>query len=435
MNEIKVSVVEFSSRKYYMMQYRDPITGRKVTRSTKVERTGRKRERTAAEKVAGKWESELREGRYKPPSRITWDDFRERYENEVLPSLADETGRVVFSVFNVLESIVKPDKLLDLTADRLSYFQQQLREGGRSEATISTYLAHLKSSLRWAVDMGFIREVPKIQKPKRAKSSKVMKGRPITLEEFERMLDKVPGVIYKPPKPAKDGKKKWTPPEIEEDVKARVVEAWRRLLRGLWWSGLRLGEAINLDWSDRTQLCVDMSGKRPMLRILAEHEKGNQDRLLPIAPEFAEFLEEIPEGERTGRVFKLLRKTGEPAEMGEDWVGTIIARIGRAAGVKVDTRTKLKDGKRATVTKYASAHDLRRSFGERWAPRVMPAVLQQLMRHESIDTTLKFYVGQNAQATADVIWDAYERHGNSFGNTSPKSADGRAQEKPQTHEG
>ena len=28
------------------------------------------------------------------------------------------------------------------------------------------------------------------------------------------------------------------------------VESCRHLLRGLWWSGLRLGEALNLSWDD-----------------------------------------------------------------------------------------------------------------------------------------------------------------------------------------
>lgn len=60
--------------------------------------------------------------------------------------------------------------------------------------------------------------------------------------------------------------------------------------------------------------------------------------------------------------------------------------------------------------KYASAHDLRRAFGERWAALIMPAHLQQLMRHESIETTLRYYVGANAERTADVCWEAYERH-------------------------
>jgi hypothetical protein len=59
--------------------------------------------------------------------------------------------------------------------------------------------------------------------------------------------------------------------------------------------------------------------------------------------------------------------------------------------------------------KYASAHDLRRAFGERWAARLMPAQLKELMRHESIETTLRFYVGTDAQTKADAAWAAYER--------------------------
>ena len=33
----------------------------------------------------------------------------------------------------------------------------------------------------------------------------------------------------------------------------------------------------------------------------------------------------------------------------------------------------------------------------------------ELMRHESIDTTLKYYVGRNAQRTAKVLREAYEQ--------------------------
>ena len=84
-----------------------------------------------------------------------------------------------------------------------------------------------------------------------------------------------------------------------------------------------------------------------------------------------------------------------------DWVSTVICRIGKATGVKVNTHP------RTGKVKFASAHDLRRSFGERWAPRVMPQVLKELMRHESIETTLRYYVGRDAQTTADALWAAY----------------------------
>ena len=42
---------------------------------------------------------------------------------------------------------------------------------------------------------------------------------------------------------------------------------------------------------------------------------------------------------------------------------------------------------------------------------MMPQTLMELMRHESIDTTLKFYVGWNAQATPEVLWKAAEKAG------------------------
>jgi len=60
--------------------------------------------------------------------------------------------------------------------------------------------------------------------------------------------------------------------------------------------------------------------------------------------------------------------------------------------------------------KFASAHDLRRCFAERWATRIMPQVFMELMRYESIESTMKYYVGQNAERTADVLYVAVSGH-------------------------
>ena len=37
----------------------------------------------------------------------------------------------------------------------------------------------------------------------------------------------------------------------------------------------------------------------------------------------------------------------------------------------------------------------------------MPAQLMELMRHESIETTLRYYVGTDAQRTAEAAWAAW----------------------------
>jgi integrase len=373
-NRITVSVVAYPDRKHLMMRYQEPVTRKQVARSTG---TTNRRE---AERMAAKWEAELREGRYRAPSHVSWSAFREKYEVEVVPSLAEKTGAMIGTVFNAVESILRPIQMRDLTADRMSYLQAQLRAGGRAEPTIRTYMAHLASALGWAVEVGLLTSIPKIQKPKRAKNSKIMKGRPITAEEFEQLLAKTVTVVGQ-----------------------QAADSWRHYLRGLWWSGLRLAESLELYWDRDDRLCVDLTGKRPMLRIPKEFEKGHQDRLLPITPEFAQFLLASPPEDRRGRVFNPVGLRTNAAQVDQAWVSRIVARIGKAAMVKVNTSPKT--GK----VKFASAHDLRRSFGERWSRLVMPQVLKELMRHESIETTMKYYVGHNAQLTAEVLWSAFEQ--------------------------
>jgi hypothetical protein len=50
----------------------------------------------------------------------------------------------------------------------------------------------------------------------------------------------------------------------------------------------------------------------------------------------------------------------------------------------------------------------------------MPQLLMMLMRHESIETTMKLYVRRNARTASEVLWQAYSGKseiGNSFGNS------------------
>ena len=54
----------------------------------------------------------------------------------------------------------------------------------------------------------------------------------------------------------------------------------------------------------------------------------------------------------------------------------------------------------------------------------MPPTLQELMRHESIETTLNYYVGHNAQQTAHLLWQQFgseAQKGTILGNSTPFS--------------
>ena len=197
--------------------------------------------------------------------------------------------------------------------------------------------------------------------------------------------------------------------KLPEVVGQGRVAAGRHYLEGLWWSGLRLEESLNLYWDRADKLCVDLSGKRPMLRIPAELEKGHKDRLLPMAPEFAEFLSRTPGAERKGRVFKLLTRSGGM------WLGP--GRVGRIGVLREGC------GRQGLYPPENREGEVRQPA--RPSPILRGAVvnaghaqvLMELMRHESIQTTMGFYVGRNTQTTADAVWSAYGRNRGQNGAT------------------
>ncbi len=387
---VKVYVVRVGDRPNFFLEWKDPITQRSRRKVTDVKASGLAKEKKAAERLAAELELQLNSGVAALPSKYQWAEFRQRYESEVMPGLAKQTTVKVQVVLDRVEGILNPKRLLDMTEARLSHFVAELRRSGVAETTIKGYLAHLKAALNWAVRQKLLVIMPSFPRIQRAKrgGGTPMKGRPITQEEFERMLVAVPNVVSR--------------------VK---VPEWRHYLVGLWWSGLRLEESLDL-WWDRPEKIQPMFPKdgQPLFQIPGELEKGHTDRLLPMAPEFALLLEPTPETDRTGPVFTL---NGRQGRLGSNQVSKIMSKIGKAAGVKVYTNPK-----DSAKVKFASAHDLRRAFGARWAARVMPAQLMELMRHESIETTLRFYVGTNAQRTNDVIWDAYRRDPRRFSEQS-----------------
>jgi len=396
MKRIRVIVFKPADRPFFHAQWTDPVTGKKKTRSlgTNIRRD--------AEREAGALEKELRAGTHRGPSRTTWKEFRERFEGESVPSKAPKTADKVQAMFNAVERHVNPKLLASLDADQISRFQKALRDTDKlAEPSIKGHLAYLHSALEWARLIGLLVAVPEMAMPTRTAG---MKGRAIVAEELDRMLSAVPDVVNEKPK---EGTEKSADRRADD---AARVESWRFLLRGLWWGGLRLGEALALDWTDDRNLCVDLSGKRPMFRVRAHAEKGYEDRTFPMAPEFAEMLQAMPKDRRQGFVFnpRMQRDHGKPRRC--DTISSIIVEIGKKAGVKVVERV----GKKGQTVKYASAHDLRRAFGFRWSARVMPPVLQQLMRHKDIATTMVYYVGRNAEATADTVWEAFA---NGFANS------------------
>jgi len=373
-DDINVIVVD-RGRKFLYLRYTDPLTEKKIEKSSGT------LNRAKAQKLAGEWQKQLQDGSESDRSRLTWDEFRESYLQLHGSGLSTETQSKIETVLTSFATIVGAHRVASVTSPHVAKWQASLRTAGKSEHTIASYTAHLKAAFNWAKEQGLITKVPAIKKPKRASTSEAMKGRPITAEEFDRMLAQVKEPFLAP---------------IQHD-------GFRHLLRGLWWSGLRLEESLNLWWDRLDRISIDVTSGRPLLRIPAEMEKGNQDRLYPVATEFAEMILAVPETDRRGPFFTVVTKEGKPYSRGRHAVGKIIAELGRKAGivVKVDPKSGKRD--------FASAHDLRRSFGERWAKRVEAPFLQRMMRHSAISTTLRYYSSRNAAEAAAHIDAAFHR--------------------------
>jgi hypothetical protein len=76
----------------------------------------------------------------------------------------------------------------------------------------------------------------------------------------------------------------------------------------------------------------------------------------------------------------------------------LAAHLMRSAGKRIQTSNKQTNAKQEANYKAA-----------RWASRGMPQVLMALMRHEKIETTMRYYVGRNANTVADAVWAVVEK--------------------------
>lgn len=373
-DEIHVLVKSNGGGRCLAMYYVDPVSGKRVVKTTGTT------DQRAAERAAGDWEKQLQRGGGQSPSKITWQQFRKRYEAEYLPGLSESAKRNFCAAFNCLERWMNPDRLCKLTTATMSSFQAKLRADGKlKETSMAGILRHLKAALRWGERQGMIDKAPRFTMPKAGKGN-LAKGRPITAEEYERML------------------------AAAEKVRPSDAWIWQRFITGLWLSGLRLGEALELSWDYEAPFHIDLTGKRPVFVIRAAAQKSRRDEILPMTPDFAEWLEAtFPEGEREGKVFGMRGKM--------HGVSIVMCRIGKKAGIVVNREEN----------KFASSHDLRRAFGTRWAKKVTTPVLQRLMRHASIQTTMSYYVNIDATDIADGLWATYEQekqqNGNTYGNT------------------
>ncbi|HMF16075.1 MAG TPA: tyrosine-type recombinase/integrase [Gemmataceae bacterium] len=331
---IKVWVQRFKDRSTLMLQWIDPDTGRRKSKSAETA------EPKKAEEARIDLESDLNNGRHREQSRMSWKQFRELFEAEYLPGVRPDTRAVYHNVFNLFERLSAPRLIRAINERIISAFVAGLRKlpgrrgTGMEASTIKTRLQFLHTALTWAETQNFITcpTFPTVRVPKR-------KPQAVPEESFERLLEKA----------------------------TNDPQLYAFLLCG-WLAGLRRKEAMAMEWEESERSpWVNLARNRIILP--ASFVKADEDQWVPLDPKLRETLLALP---RHGtRVFRFLAHNRRPLSL--TGISDRISELARKAGVKLSMKS------------------LRRGFGCRYAGRVPAQVLRGLMRHANIKTTMDYY--------------------------------------------
>ncbi len=406
-------------------------------------------------------------------STPTWDECVDRYLEYKRNRTRKSAYAAIVSRLKVSRQIIEARVACEpsasarpvseyVTLESLEHLQNQLLEGEccrhdrRSPMTVNTTIGAVMAFVRYLVRHRWINGVPPIEK---LVVEEPMKGRPLSEEEFHKMLDSVKAVVG-----------------------AGVADSWKFTLQVLWETGFRIQEVMNFSWDDQTKIhpvWPDGIRRYPTLAIPASQKNGRVQEI-PMLPGLLVLLDSVEERDRKGWIVnpqtveferdknrewvrptsndlkqlmndysnlaiaracgvseasvrkwcrtvgvdsgsrgrekevpqaiireiwsRGLRQGSAPSRAGScrlsvERVGRIISRIGQEARIVV------RVDEEGRAVKYASAHDIRRGCALRLInDGVSAETLKLVLRHSDFATTEKFYGAvRSAQAAAREI--------------------------------
>jgi integrase len=326
----------FPDRSTLQLQWVDPVTNRRKTKSAETS------DEDVAESKRKDLEYELTHGLYQEPARLTWERFREQFEEEYVAPLRQNTRENYRSMLDLFEELCNPKQLRSVTERTVSAFVAGMRKrptrgrDGMQPGTIKVRLQFLHTALSWAVEQKMLPAVPRFPTVKVPKK----KPQPIPAESFEKILAKA-----------------------TDDAPMATY-----LLCG-WLAGLRLSEALHME-GEPTNAAAYIDLTRQRIVLPAEIAKSVEDQWVPLDPVLREALLALP---RHGKKVFRFEDPREGHLISLSAMSDHVAALAKRAGVKL------------------TMHSLRKGFGCRYAGKVSAHVLQRLMRHANIKTTMDYY--------------------------------------------
>src|SRR5262245_8769221 len=113
---IVVWVQHFGDRPYLMLQWHDPATGKRKSQSAQTNNP------KDAEQARQDLEYELNHGLRQDTARMSWERFRELFEEEYVAPLRPDTRRNYRVTLDLFERLCSPTSLQGVTARTVSTF-------------------------------------------------------------------------------------------------------------------------------------------------------------------------------------------------------------------------------------------------------------------------------------------------------------------------
>jgi len=235
-------------------------------------------------------------------------------------------------------------------------------------STIDSAMATLWSMISWGQDQELIPDFrrPRKRRGKEEKRKEARGGRSLTLEEVERMEAAIPIACKSYERP----------------------EEFKAAMRVMLYTGMRLSEVWDFRWEPKVGYHFPVLLDTSAAAIeFSDTQKNGRTELVPVTNEAVNYLRSYRKT-RTGASPYVCRTIGKRGEhKTANRLGRVLSEAGKLARIVVKRYAK----KEHIKVKYASAHDLRRTFATRLQDDLSIKEKQKLTRHSDAATLLDHY--------------------------------------------